>query len=244
MTQYNFATGDLFFTTVAGATPLKIGALQDVSVDFSSDIKQLFGQNQFPLDVARGKTKVEGKAASGNVDVRSFNQFFFGLTAAAGQTLRAINEAQTVPAMSMFTITADEAATFVQDLGVYDAETGEPLVQVASMPGDGEYSVDSGTGIYTFNMAQASVDVLLNYLYTDASGNTVVISNQLMGTTPKFRLVLSQIYDAKTFTLVLYSCVAEKLSLPLKQDDYLIADFSFQAQANAAGNIGYITTTG
>lgn len=244
MTQYNFATGDVFFTTVAGLTPLKIAALQDVSVDFSSDIKQLFGQNQFPLDVARGKTKIEGKAASGNVDVQSFNQFFFGLTAATGQTLRAINEAGTVPAMSTYTVTVTHAADFVQDLGVYNATTGLPLTQVATMPASGEYSVDQSTGIYTFNMAQASADMLFNYLYEDTAGHTVVISNQLMGTTPKFRLVLSQIYDSKTFTLVLYSCVAEKLSLPLKQDDYLIADFSFQAQANAAGLIGYITTTG
>lgn len=245
MTQYNFATGDVFFTAVSGANPLKIAALQDVSVDFSSDIKQLFGQNQFPLDVARGKTKIEGKAASGNVDVNSFNQFFFGLTPTTGQTLRAINEPGTVPAMSMYTVTVDEAANFIQDLGVYDALTGLPLVQVSAMPAAGQYSVNQTTGVYTFNSAQASDDMLFNYLYEDAaSGTTVVITNQLMGTTPKFRLVLSQIYDGKTFTLVLYSCVSEKLSLPLKQDDYLIVDFSFQAQANAAGLVGYITTTG
>lgn len=244
MTQYVFGTGDLFFTAVAGSAPLKIGALQDVSVDFSSDVKQLFGQNQFPLDVARGKTKIEGKAASGNVDVTSFNSFFFGQTTETGETVRAINEAGTVPAMSTYTVTVAEAATFVQDLGVYDATTGLPLTQVASMPASGQYSV-SDAGVYTFNMAQASVDMLFNYLYEEAgTGNTMVINNQLMGTTPKFRLVLSQLYNGQTFTLVLYSCVAEKLSLPLKQDDYLIADFSFQAQANAAGIIGYLSTTG
>lgn len=244
MTQYNFATGDLFTTTVAGLLPMKFGALQDVSVDFSADVKQLFGQYQFPLDVARGKTKVEGKAATGNVDVTSFNQFFFGLTANTGQTLRAINEVGTVPAMTTFTVTVAQAAHFVQDLGVYDSLTGAPLTQVASMPATHQYSVNQATGVYTFNMAQASAVLLFNYLYTDTAGNTVVLSNQLMGSTPKFRLVLSQIYDSKTFTLVLYSCVAEKLSLPFKMDDYTIADFSFQAQANASGNIGYITTAG
>lgn len=244
MTQYVFGTGDLFFTALAGQSPLKIGALQDVSVDFSSDVKQLFGQNQFPLDVARGKTKIEGKAASGNVDVTSFNQFFFGQSTSTGETVRAINEPGTVPAMSMYTVTVAEAATFVQDLGVYDAATGLPLTQVAAMPAAGQYSV-SNVGVYTFNMAQASGDMLFNYLYEETgTGNTMIINNQLMGTTPKFRLVLSQIYNGQTFTLVLYSCVAEKLSLPLKQDDYLIADFSFQAQANAAGIIGYLSTTG
>jgi hypothetical protein len=244
MTQYVFGTGDLFFTGLAGQAPLKIGALQDVSVDFSSDVKQLFGQNQFPLDVARGKTKIEGKAASGNVDITSFNSFFFGQTTAAGETVRAINEAGTVPAMTMYTVTVDNAADFVQDLGVYYADTGEALTQVVSMPTIGQYTV-SDAGVYTFAAADASKDMLFNYLYEDAaSGNTLIINNQLMGTTPKFRLVLSQLYNGQTFTLVLYSCVAEKLSLPLKQDDYLIADFSFQAQANAAGVLGYLSTTG
>lgn len=242
-TQYNFATGDLFVTTVAGLTPLKIGALQDVSVDFSADVKQLFGQYQYPLDVARGKTKVEGKAASGNVDVSAFNQFFFGLTAPTGQTLRAINEQGAVPAMSTFTVTVTHAMTFVQDLGVSDALTGVALTQVPTMPATGQYSVNQSTGVYTFNMAQASAAMLFNYLYTDTTGHTMTISNQLMGATPKFRMVLSQTYNAKTFTLVLFSCVAEKLSLPLKMDDYTIADFSFQAQANDAGNVGYITTS-
>lgn len=243
MTQYTFGTGDLFTTTVAGATPLKIGALQDVSVDFSSDTKMLHGQSQFPLDVARGKSKVEGKAASGNVDVLAFNQFYFGETPATGQTLRALNEPQTVPA-TPFTVTVDEAATFIQDLGVFNVTTGLEMTQVAATPGAGEYSVDSTTGVYTFNTGEEGDSVLINYLYTDVSGSTVTLNNNLMGVTPKFKLVLTQRYDAKTFTMVLYSCVAEKLSMPFKQDDYLILDFSFQAQANAAGQLGYVTTTG
>ncbi len=243
MTQYTFGTGDLFTTTVAGATPLKFGALQDVSVDFSADVKMLHGQDQFPLDVARGKAKIEGKAASGNVDVLAFNQFYFGQTATNGQTLRVINEAAPIPA-TPFQITVDEAATFTQDLGVYFAASGIPLTQVASSPTTGQYSVNPATGVYTFAAADTLDDVLLNYLYTDTAGKTVAINNLLMGVTPKFRLVLSQEYDGKTFTLVLYSCVAEKLAMPFKQDDYLILDFSFQAQANAAGQIGYVTTTG
>jgi len=245
MTQYTFGTGDLFTTTVAGASPLKFGALQDVSVDFSADIKMLHGQNQFPLDVARGKAKVEGKAASGNVDVKAFNQFYFGQTVTTGETLRAINEAQTIPATpGPYTVPATEAATFVQDLGVIFAATGVPLVQVSTSPATGQYSVNATTGVYTFAAADEGDAVFLNYLYTDTSGNTLSINNLLMGITPKFRLVLSQVYDSKTFTLVLYSCVAEKLSMPFKQDDYLILDFSFQAQANSADQVGYVTTTG
>lgn len=245
MSQYVFGTGQLFATPVGGGAPLRFGALQDVSVDFNGDIKRLFGQYQFSLDSARGKTNIEWKAASGNIDVEAFNQLFFGETVDAGDELKqVINEAGNVPAMSTYTITVTHAADFYQDLGVFLALTGAPLRQVASAPAAGEYSV-SVAGVYTFNVAQASAAVLINYLWEDAAGTggSLDISNQLMGAAPHFQLILSQVYKAKTFTLILYSAVAEKLSLPLKQDDYLIADMSGSADADDANRVARITTT-
>lgn len=244
MSQYVFGTGQLFATPVGGGAPLRFGALQDVSVDFSGDIKELYGQYQFALDVARGKTKVEWKASSGNVDAEAFNQIFFGETVTAGDELiQVINESGTVPAMTTYTITVAHGADFVQDLGVYLATDGTPLKQVAATPGPLEYTVDVA-GVYTFNVAQASAGMLLNYLYeATASGGSLDIGNQLMGNTPKFQLILSQVYNSQNFTLILYSCVADKLSLPLKQDDYLIADLSGQAFADAANRVARVTTT-
>jgi hypothetical protein len=243
MSQYVFGTGQLFSTPVGGGAPLRLGALQDVSVDFNGEIKSLFGQYSFPLSTARGKTTIEWKAQSGNIDVTSFNTMFFGQTVADNdELLQAINETGTVPAMSTYTVTVDEAATFFMDLGVTLAN-GTPLVQVASMPGALEYSV-SAMGVYTFNSAQASAAVLINYLYESAStGGTLTLSNTLMGSMPQFQLVLSQTFESKTFTLILFAATAEKLSLPLKQDDYLIADLSGQAFANSANQVGRITTT-
>jgi len=40
---------------------MKFGTLQDVSIDFSGDIKE-FGQYQFAFDTARGKIKIQWKA--------------------------------------------------------------------------------------------------------------------------------------------------------------------------------------
>lgn len=244
MSQYVFGTGQLFATPVGGGAPLKFGALQDVSVDFNGDIKQLFGQYQFALDTARGKTKIEWKAASGNIDANAFNTIFFGQEVDAGDELiQVFNEAGTVPAMATYTVTVAQAANFYMDLGVYFAATGLPLKQVSGAPAAGEYSV-SASGVYTFNVAQASAALLFNYLYESAStGGSMEIGNALMGATPKFQMVLSQVYDAKTFTLVLYSNVCEKLSLPLKQDDYLIAELSGQSMADAANRVARLTTT-
>lgn len=244
MSQYVFGTGQLFAMPVGGGAPLRFGALQDVSVDFNGDIKQLFGQYQFALDVARGKTKIEWKASTGNIDATAFNQIFFGDTVTTGDQLKqVIGETGTVPAMATYTITVANGANFSMDLGVYLVSTGAPLKQVPSAPATGQYSV-SAAGVYTFNVAQASAAVLIDYLWEDsASGGSLDIGNSLMGTTPKFQLVLSQIYNSQQFTLILYSCVAEKLSLPLKQDDYLISELSGQAFADTANRVARITTT-
>lgn len=244
MSQYVFGTGQLFATPVGGGAPLRFGALQDVSVDFSGDIKQLFGQYQFALDTARGKTKIEWKASTGNIDVEAFNQIFFGGTVNTGDELiQVFNEAGAVPAMTAYTVTVAHGADFYLDLGVKLATTGEALKQVAATPAAMEYTV-SDAGVYTFNVAQASANVLIDYLYESAlTGGSLDLSNQLMGNTPKFQLVLSQVYDGKTFTLILYSNVADKLSLPLKQDDYLIGELSGQSMADAANRVARITTT-
>lgn len=245
MTQYVFGTGQLYSVPTGGGNPLRVGALQDVSVEFSGDIKQLYGQYQYPLDVARGKTKIEGKIGTGNIDVAAFNTIFFGQTVTSNsEKKQAINEAGSVPASSTYTITVANAATFSLDLGVTLVSTGAPLTQVATSPAAGQYSVTSG-GVYTFNVAQASAGVLLNYLYTatTASSGTLNLTNQLMGTTPKFQLVASQTYSNKVFTLMLYAITTEKLSLPLKQDDYLVSEISFQAFADDSNRIGYVSTT-
>jgi len=243
MSQYVFGTGQLFAMPVGGGAPLRFGALQDVSIDLSADIKELYGQYQFALDTARGKTKVEWKAGSGNIDITAFNQVYFGGdVVATDEMLQAFNESGTVPAMAAYTVTVSNASEFIMDLGVYSSTTGLPLKQVPGTPATGEYSV-SAAGVYTFNAAQAEAVLLFNYLYEGAAGGTLTVTNPLMGSTPKFQLVASQTYDGKTFTAILYSCVADKLSLPLKQDDYLMAELSGTAHSNAVNQVMKLSTT-
>ena len=246
MAQYLFGTGQLFAANVGGGSPLRIGALQDVSVEFSGDMKQLFGQYQFALAVARGKTKIEGKFGSGNIDAAAFNALFFQEPAGiqTGQKVQAINEAGAVPATGPYTVVVANGATFFRDLGVTDVLTGLPLKQVTTAPAAGQYEVDVATGTYTFAAADTGKAVLFNYIYTQAGvGGTLNIDNQLMGVAPTLELIVSQKFQSKVMTLCLYSVTVDKLSLPLKMDDFSVAESSFQAQANSAGQIGFISTT-
>lgn len=244
MSQYVFGTGQLFTTPIGGGAPLKFGALQDVSVDFNGEIKTLFGQYQFPLSSARGKTTVEWKAASGNIDAAAFNSIFFGQDLEANdEIVQVFAEAKTIPAATAYTITVDKATDFMMDLGVTSADGAVAFVQVASNPGENEYSVTSA-GVYTFSSENASDAILIDYLYeSPTTGGSLTVTNKLMGATPRFQMVLSQVFEGKTFTLILFSATSEKLSLPLKQDDYLIADLSGQAFSDERNRIARITTT-
>ena len=75
MVQSVFGAGYLFgVPSGANPTPVMFGAVQDTSVDFSFDLKQLYGQNQFALEQARGKGKIDIKSSIGRFDPNLFNQ--------------------------------------------------------------------------------------------------------------------------------------------------------------------------
>ncbi|KWI90201.1 hypothetical protein WM08_15205 [Burkholderia ubonensis] len=69
-----------------------------------------------------------------------------------------------VPTTGPYTVQAvAPSGTFQSDSGVFDAG-GNQLTLVGGSPGAGQYSV-SGTGLYTFNSAQAGQFVRINFAY-------------------------------------------------------------------------------
>src|ERR1051325_4646299 len=206
MAEYHFGSGVLFAsrTDIAVPTPCKFGALQDVSIDFSSTIKELHGQYQFPLDVGRGAAKVTGKAKAAQFSASAFNSIYFAENPTAGQILVANNETGTVPGTSTYTITVANSAHFLADLGVVYAATGVPLTNMGSgsLTAAGQYKY--AAGVYTFDSADASANVYISYSYTTSSaGSTITIVNPLMGVAPTFQMVLYQLRSNNVATLIL-----------------------------------------
>jgi hypothetical protein len=155
--------------------------------------------------------------------------------------LTSLNELGTVPAVSTYTLTAANGATFVADLGVAYQATGNLLTKVASAPTVGQYSV-SNAGVYTFAAADASAAVALNYDYTAAaSGTTITLSQQSMGSTPYFQAEFTTGFNGKFLTVKLYRCATSKLAIATKQDDWTIPEFDFEAAANSSGILGILS---
>ena len=240
--MFSFGSGVLlgFRNDIATSTPINFGLIQEVGLDIGFDTKELYGQYQYPVAIARGKAKFTGKAKLARISGLAFGNLFFGITPVAGQIATAFGEGPTAIPATPFTITPSNAATFQDDLGVINAATGLPFTKVASAPTAGQYSVNATTGVYTFASADnvSAISVLINYTYTiAATGEKIVVTNQLLGTTPTFQANLFTTFQSKALNLKVPLCTSSKLSFPTKLDDFVMPDFEFSVYADAAGNV-------
>ena len=244
MSEYHFGSGVLYGRSLTNtpATPVRFGALQDVSVDFAFTSKPLFGSFQFPLAVGRGTAKVAGKANFAQFNAQTFNDLFFGLSnPATGQIKTAVAEPQTITA-NIVTATFN-TGVYVQDLGVVKSSDGTVFTRVANTPVGQQYSCNETTGVYTFNSTQNAVAVLISYTYTaTGTGKLITMTNQLLGNAPQFIAVLSQDFVTggvnKNMTLTLNACMSNKLTFATKLEDWHIPSFDFEAFCDASNVLG------
>lgn len=231
----SFGSGVLIAKVGGNAVPF--GALQDVQLEIAGKNEELYGQYQAPLAVARAQIKYSAKAKTGYISGPLYSQLFFGVTATVGTVHLAYQEADTVPAVTTYTVTVANAANFKTDFGVSYAATGVALQEVASGPTQGQYSVNTTTGVYTFAAADASAAVLISYTYSDATnGSTIVVPNSLQGVQPTFSIILQRSYNGTGERFLLNSCISSKLSLPTQMAKFAISEMDFDAFAPNGGS--------
>lgn len=226
--------------TIANPTPVQLGVLQEISLDLSFDTKELYGQNQFPVAVGRGKGKMTGKAKHAQLNGVGLNALFFGQTVTNGMTDNYYDVLGSVIPASPFqvTVTPPNSGTFAYDLGVRDSN-GVPMKRVASSPNTGEYSV--ANGVYTFATADAAKTVFISYQYTATSttAKKSTVKNMLMGQAPTFKGDLYVPYGGKSLIVTIPNCLASKFTIATKLDDFAVPEFDFSGFADAAGNALY-----
>jgi hypothetical protein len=231
-----FGPGAIFLqrTDIANGTPVNIGKANEFQLDQQFSKKELYGQSQFPLFVARGTAKFTAKAKAALVSGIALNSAFFGVTPQAGQQATALSESGTIAA-GAYTVAGH--ANFIADLGVVYAATGLPLTYVASAPAQGQYT--QAAGAYGFNAADNGKGVFVTYTYeVSGSGQQLALANPLLGVTPIFQLWYYTSTNGVPLNIQLYSCVADKLSLAFKLEDFMLPELSFSCFANAGGNVG------
>lgn len=251
MTQYAFGTGTLILrrTDVANTMPALLGTLQDVSIDFDRKIEELMGQYNVAVALAGGPLSIKGKAKFARLQATQLNNLFLGQTlTSSGMLEMTTGESGTVATAA---VTVANGATFVQDEGVFNAATGVQLQPVPSAPVAGVSYIPgaAGVGTYTFASGDNTVVYLFYYTYTTSTAGTnkIVAANQLMGPMPVFECHFKQSFtylgNVKDLIVKLNACSSSKLSMAFNNTKFMIEDFEFQAQADAANNWGTISMT-
>ncbi|WP_034990770.1 hypothetical protein [Beijerinckia mobilis] len=238
MSIYSFGSGILYGlrTDIANATPVNFGLIQDVSIDETPTIKELYGQNQRPVAIARGTIKTTGKATLARISGLAMAHLFYGVTPKAGQLATQFQEQHTILDTGLLDTNVNYQQTFADDYGVVSAATGLPFVKVADTPTTGQYSINAG--VYTFATADVGKTILITYTYDmPATGQSFTIQNQLLGTTPMFQCQFYTSFNGQSVSLKLNACTASKFSFATKLEDFTMPDFEFSCFADAAGNV-------
>lgn len=245
--QLIFGIGALWGTRtdVPNIGPDQFAVLQENSIDFTFEVKELYSQLGFPIDIARGKGKITGKAKVARVFGALYADLFFGETVTVGETTVSEDEVDTLAA-GLYTVA--HATAYVADLGVFYNSGGRIRFDfVTGAPSTGQYTTGVN-GIYTFNTGDNGQSVAISYVYTvSGSGKEFTINNQFMGYTPTFEGTFYQNRAtqgaAGQLTLRLNECVSSHLTFPSRIDDYGIPDFDWQAFSSGSNVIGTLSTS-
>jgi hypothetical protein len=243
-----FGPGILWLTRtdIANSTPTNIGFVNEFSTDLSYETKQLFGQNQLPLLVARGTAKATGKMKAATLSGQALNITLLGGVWVPGTEYNATTSPATAVPVSPFTITptVPSSGTWNSDLGAVNAANLQPLTLVTGTPAAGQYAVTAG--VYTFSSADhvSGISVLISYSYTWTTGSTgqsQTIVNNLIGTTPTFQIDYKSILYGATYYLRLFACIGGKTAFGHKSTDFMMPEYDFEFFANAAQQVGIIS---
>ena len=241
-------TQDAFGNAVSNPSPVLIAGMQDVSLDMSAEVKELYGTNSFAIAIGRGKQKLGIKVKNAQVHGRLWNQLFFGQTIAPGVYTAYFDTAGTAIPTTPYTVTPvttyaaslPSGATYGYDLGVRDVNN-LPFARVASAPTTGQYSMTGG--VYTFAAADTGRTVYISFNYTATStvAQKLAIANLPMGFAPVFQFDLIIPYLGNVLSATFPNCMATKTGLATKLDDFAYPEFDISAFAPGSAGVGTLS---
>lgn len=223
--MYNFGLGYLgLIPAGVNPTPIPIAVITDVSFDISYDMKELRGQYQVAVDVARGVAKITGKAKNATIMGSILLAALGGATSATGSVSPVTGEAIVIAATNV----VSQGAMFKENLGVLDLTTGKWMSRVASAPATGQYSLVETTGTYTFAAADVAHNGMVSYSYTSAAvGKTITLNNQPMGQSTPYVLACYDVYNGKPFGFRFPAAHVPKIGIVMKAEAYTEQDLDF-----------------
>jgi hypothetical protein len=221
---------------VANPTPVAIASLKGCKVKVKQGKAYFRGNMLDIIDVAN-----KGRDWSVEVDNADFRASAFNLlaggTTVAGGNFPAIGEQQTLTAGAA---TATNAATFVDDGGVYDLTAGLWMTRVASAPAAKQYS-GPAAGVYTTAAGDNGHIVYLNYTYSSATlGQTTTINNVLQSQSVAFKLRIYAPYvvngQNRCIGIDFQSVHSEEINFDFNVEDFAAQNLKFTPTQDMIGS--------
>lgn len=205
---------------VANPTPVPVASLKGCKVSVKQEKKKFRGNMRDIIDVGDGARDWEIDIE--NADFRH-NAFALvgGGTTTVGSNLPIIGESATLAAAAF---TVAQAATFVEDGGVYDVTAQKFLDRVASAPVTGQYS-GPAAGVYTTAAADNGHQVLALYTYSSATlGKKTAVSNTIQGASVAYKLRIYTPWQVgaavRAIGLEFYSVHFPEISFDFKVEEF------------------------
>jgi hypothetical protein len=250
--QFEFGPGICWLTpvtnylgaAVVNPSPILFATMQDCSLDFSADLKELFGTYASPIAIGRGKQKYAIKLKNAQTHGRLWNAAFFGQTLTSGEIYDAwFDQTGSVVPATPFQVTVDPpgSGTILFPLGVRD-NFDVPLTLVTGTPITRQYAYSAG--VFTFAAADAGLTYYIDYRYTATGAGapqTLVISNPVMGQAPTFQFDMKIPYNGMNFNASFPNCHCGKLGFATKLDDFSYPEFDFSAFAPGNAGVGTLS---
>ena len=221
---------------------LRFGTLQEVTVDLQATLVRNPG-NMFLGSVPTiSNVALKFQAKTAQISGVAIHQLYFNSTPTAGSQGVSRDQTGTVPASGPYTVTpaVPNSGTWAQDLGVQYSGSGLFLLPVASFPAQGQYTV--AAGVYTFNSADHGAALVFNYLYTQATGNSINQTNPWKGLAVQWQAILMGQYSGQQVVWNLARCATENFKMLLPLNDFTIPNFAFQAFGDASSVQGSVGT--
>lgn len=232
-------------TDITPGAAINVGYVQELSLDASASIKELYGQFQSPLVAARGTIKYTGKFKAATISGLAWNTAFYaGSFTSTGTGISWNIDSTFTTSTTSTTLAVGSTATFDADLGVRYATSNLPLQRVSTgNEATGKYSLNAAAalnGTYNFAAGDQGVAIKVTYTALTGAGQTLIQTNQLLGTTPTFQLDyytnLNQ-PTSKPFVVRMFEAVGSKHTMSFKLEDFMTPELDFSLFANASGQI-------
>jgi hypothetical protein len=218
--------------------PVHLAEIESLDLNITEEDGDLEDSNGDIIDSFTVKRVIEGTIALKDISGSLLAAITRGVTVAAG-TKQGYAQTSVIPT-TPFQITVTEGATFADDLGVIDLTAGKAMICAATSTGTNVYAVNTTTGQYTFNTADAGHSVLINYRSTKSTTGTTSSIASATASQAYYGLHCYQVIAGKPWGIYVPAARLPGLSAKFGKGGWSDTTLKFKATKDGSNNFVHI----